>query len=194
MQALRVRHFTRAACVGFAVALLAGCSHFPWRHGADAANGKAPRVNDCNKPQGYEDSGNNAPLRVPAGLDPLNSRGALRIPDLREPEAARKLSDPCLEEPPKYAANVRLLPPVLNKQQRKEQNALFKAQDKAQLAEAKRKQAEDKRKRAEEKAAKKAAKAAAKRAAKDEANAPASVAPAAPQTDAAQDATTQATP
>ena len=184
MQAFRVRHFTRAACVGLGLVLLAGCSHLPWRHGD-----KSARVNACNKPQGYEDAGNNAPLRVPAGLDPLNSRGALRIPDSREPEAPRKLTDPCLEEPPKYAANARLLPPVLNKQQRKEQRARDKAQEKAQLAEAKRKQGDDKRKRAQEKAEKKAARAAARQAAKDAAKASAE-----PASGSTTDATTPATP
>ena len=181
MPASRVRPFARMACLGLGLVLVAGCSHLPWRSAS-----KGPRVNDCNRPQGYEDAGSQAPLRVPAGLDPLNSRGALRIPDLREPETPRKLSDPCLEEPPRFANNVRLLPPVLNKQQRKEQAALDKAAVKAQQAEAKKKQAEEKKKRAEEKAKRKAARAAAKQAAKDAAK-PAETTP-------ARDTTTSATP
>lgn len=164
MPAFRVSSFTRAACVGLGLVLLAGCSYLPWRHGDSAKQGK---VRDCNKPQGYEEATSNAPLRVPAGLDPLNSRGALRIPDLREAELKRDLTSPCLDEPPRFAANARLLPPVLNKQQRKEQAARDKAQLKAQQAEAKRKQAEEKRKRAEEKAARKAARAKAKQPAKN---------------------------
>ena len=182
MRAFRVSIFTRAACVGLGLVLLAGCSHLPWRQGA----AKAGKVRDCNKPQGYESSGNNPSLRVPAGLDPLNSRGALRIPELREAAPARDLTGPCLEEPPRFANNVRLLPPVLNKQQRKEQAALDKAAVKAQQAEAKKKQAEEKKKRAEEKAKRKAARAAAKQAAKDAAK-PAETTP-------ARDTTTSATP
>ncbi|MEY4762889.1 MAG: hypothetical protein RLZZ200_2745 [Pseudomonadota bacterium] len=164
MRAFRVSTFTRAACVGLGLVLLSGCSHLPWRKGASA---ESARIRDCNKPQGYEDAVNNPTLRVPAGLDPLNSRSALRIPDQRDAGATRDLVSPCIEEPPQFANNVRLLPPVLNKQQRKERIAREKAQFKAQEAEAKRKRVEEKRKRAEEKAARKAARAKARQAAKD---------------------------
>jgi len=84
--------------------------------------------NDCNKPQGYEQSQSVAPLRTPVGLDALNTRGALKIPDLREPEAPpRKLTDACLDAPPKYS-NAQLLPPARDKKAEKAQQKRDKAQ------------------------------------------------------------------
>jgi len=80
-----------------AAALLAGCS-------------RGVR-NDCNKPQLYAQAPNQAPLRIPAGLDAANTRASLRIPELNQPEPpARKLSDSCLDEPPRFNPNARLLP------------------------------------------------------------------------------------
>lgn len=103
---------------------------------------------DCSKPQVYEQAQNLNPLRIPAGLDPLNTRGALKIPELREPEAPRNVGDACLEEPPKYS-NARLLPLVRDK-------ATLKAEKKAADAAAKKAAAEAKAKKKAEAAAKKA--------------------------------------
>lgn len=139
----------RLVCAVVAIALLQACSWLPFRQG-----GKEGRVNDCNKPQVYEQAGSNPPLRIPVGLDALNTRGALRIPELREPEAPRKLTDACLDEPPKFAANARLMPAPRDKKTEKKLREEQKALDK----EAK---AQEKRKRAEEKAAAKAPPAAA---------------------------------
>lgn len=147
----RSRPVALLGCMALAL-LLPACSWMPWHW---HRSGKENQVNDCNKPQVYEQARDNAPLRIPAGLDALNTRGALRIPELHEPEAPRKLSDACLDEPPKYSATARLLPPPMTKQQRKAYEAQMKAREKAQ-------EAEEKRKRAEEKAAKKAAKKAGK--------------------------------
>ena len=136
------RHLPRAAvrlaCVVFALALLPACSWMPFRHGS-----KEGKVNDCNKPQLYEQAASTPPLRIPDGLDALNTRGALRIPELREPEAPRKLTDACLEEPPKFS-NAKLLPPPRDK--------------KAEKGRAKAEAAILKYQREQEKAAKKAAK------------------------------------
>ena len=107
-----------ARWVGFALAALAvlalpGC--------------KRLAKNDCNKPQGYEQSQSVAPLRTPVGLDALNTRAALKIPDLREPEAPpRKLTDACLDAPPKYS-NAPLLPPAKDKKAEKAKKKLEKA-------------------------------------------------------------------
>ena len=169
----------RLACFAMALGLLSGCSWIPWRHAGPAAAPKAARAKPCNRPQLYEAQTEHPVLGVPAGLDALNTRGAMRIPALTAPEAPRKLSDPCLDEPPRFAANVRLLPPDLTKAQRKQLAEQEKARAKAQQAEAKRKQAEDKRKRAEERAAKKAARKAAREAARrEEQSTPETAAPA----------------
>ena len=54
----------------------------------------------CHKPQVYEEAESLPPLQIPVGLDPMDTRGALKIPDLKEPEAPRPKDGPCLEEPP----------------------------------------------------------------------------------------------
>jgi hypothetical protein len=40
---------------------------------------------------------------VPPGLDAPDTRNALPIPPLSEPERPRKAEDPCLDAPPKYS-------------------------------------------------------------------------------------------
>jgi uncharacterized lipoprotein len=72
------------------VALLAGCSSRMFTGG------------NCNKTQAYADAGNLSPLRIPVGLDAPDTRAALRIPELNEPEAPRAAGSPCLEEPPAF--------------------------------------------------------------------------------------------
>jgi len=135
---VRSRATLRLVCAVFALALLPACSWMPFRHGS-----KEGRVNDCNKPQIYEQAASNPPLRIPAGLDALNTRGALRIPELHEPEAPRKLTDACLDEPPKFS-NARLLPPPRDKKVEKKLLEERKAHEKEQKALEKRKRAEQK--------------------------------------------------
>jgi uncharacterized lipoprotein len=57
----------------------------------------------CDKPQIYEAAQSQAALKVPAGLEAPDTRAALRIPELNEPARPRKVGDPCLDEPPKFA-------------------------------------------------------------------------------------------
>jgi len=129
---------SRGLCIAVALALLSGCAWMPFRHGS-----KEGKANDCNKPQLYEQAASRPPLAIPVGLDALNTRGALRIPELREPEAPRKLSDACLDEPPKFS-NARLLPGPRDKKAEKKQLEALKAQEKAQKADEKRKKADAK--------------------------------------------------
>ena len=129
---------SRGLCSAVALALLSGCAWMPFRHGS-----KEGKANDCNKPQLYEQAASRPPLAIPVGLDALNTRGALRIPELREPEAPRKLSDACLDEPPKFS-NARLLPGPRDKKAEKKQLEALKAQEKAQKADEKRKKAQAK--------------------------------------------------
>lgn len=58
----------------------------------------------CLKPGGYVDARNEQPLKVPAGMDAPDTRGALKIPELPQPAKARTAADGCLDAPPKYEA------------------------------------------------------------------------------------------
>jgi uncharacterized lipoprotein len=66
--------------------VLGGCKHFTG--------------GGCNKPDGYAGAEDLPPLRIPTGLDGPDTRGALRIPQLNEPEAPRDSKGACLEDPP----------------------------------------------------------------------------------------------
>jgi uncharacterized lipoprotein len=71
---------------------LAGCGWLP-----DAYTG-------CDKAQPYEAAKDEPALRVPAGADLPDTRGALKIPEVKTPQLPR---DPgtCLEHPPPYATD-----------------------------------------------------------------------------------------
>ena len=78
-----------------AAVALAGCHHGLKRVFA---------AKECNKPHSYDSARSIPPLRVPLGVDQPDTHAALRIPPLNEPAPpARKLTDPCLDEPPLYA-------------------------------------------------------------------------------------------
>jgi uncharacterized lipoprotein len=51
----------------------------------------------------YRQAGSVAPLRVPLGIDPPDTKSGLQIPALNEPALPpRGPKDPCLDEPPKF--------------------------------------------------------------------------------------------
>jgi uncharacterized lipoprotein len=90
------RILSRALAIALLVTALTGC------HGAlrRVLHGRS-----CNKPQMYATAQSIAPLKVPAGVDPPDTHGALRIPALDEPAPPpRKLTDPCLDAPPPFSA------------------------------------------------------------------------------------------
>jgi hypothetical protein len=60
-------------------------------------------ASNCSKPQAYAQAQSLPPLRIPVGLDGPDTRAAMKIPDLSEPEAPRGPKDPCLAEPPAFA-------------------------------------------------------------------------------------------
>jgi uncharacterized lipoprotein len=68
----------------------ASCSWF--RHGS-------PK---CHEPAMQGNLANGPPLQMPPGLDAPDTRGAVRIPQLTEPERPRSPNDPCLSAPPDY--------------------------------------------------------------------------------------------
>ncbi|HTC43438.1 MAG TPA: hypothetical protein VK696_00170 [Steroidobacteraceae bacterium] len=52
---------------------------------------------------GYRQATTIAPLRVPLGIDPPDTKSSLQIPVLDEPPLPpRGANDPCLDEPPKF--------------------------------------------------------------------------------------------
>lgn len=56
----------------------------------------------CPEPAVSGDVKNMPPLRVPAGLDAPDTRNAIKVPPLSEPEVARAASAPCLSSPPSF--------------------------------------------------------------------------------------------
>jgi uncharacterized lipoprotein len=46
----------------------------------------------------------NPPLRAPNGLDAPDTRNAIKVPVLAEPEKPRGKTDPCLSQPPSYGS------------------------------------------------------------------------------------------
>ncbi|MCC7462306.1 MAG: hypothetical protein IT480_07570 [Gammaproteobacteria bacterium] len=73
-----------------ALVSMAGCS---WFHRG------SPKCREPSLPVGLA---NGASLKIPAGLDAPDARGAVRIPELKEPETPRGKKDPCLSVPPAY--------------------------------------------------------------------------------------------
>lgn len=77
------------------------------------------RVASCPKPGVYAQAGSIPPLRIPSGLQAPDTRGALRIPDLNEPEQPLPKVAPCLDQPPRYSPNAKLTNPDADKKARK---------------------------------------------------------------------------
>ncbi len=71
---------------------LSGCH--TWRHMTHSCD---------NDTDSYQKATSIAPLRVPVGVDPPDTKSALQIPALNEPALPpRGPKDPCLDEPPKF--------------------------------------------------------------------------------------------
>ena len=56
----------------------------------------------CREPMMRSGVANGPGLALPPGLDAPDARGAVRIPELKEPEQPRSARDPCLSTPPDY--------------------------------------------------------------------------------------------
>jgi uncharacterized lipoprotein len=72
-----------------AAAFLSGCGLLP-----DAYSG-------CEEVRPYQSAKDEGKLRVPAGADLPDTRNALKIPELKNPELPREPGS-CLEHPPPY--------------------------------------------------------------------------------------------
>jgi uncharacterized lipoprotein len=57
----------------------------------------------CVRPEDYAGAVDNKPLQIPAGLQGPDTRSALPVPPLSEPERPRRADEPCLDAPPPYA-------------------------------------------------------------------------------------------
>ena len=57
----------------------------------------------CAKPEDYANAKDLAPLEVPAGLEAPDTRAALKVPELVDPERARVDDEGCIDHPPKFA-------------------------------------------------------------------------------------------
>jgi uncharacterized lipoprotein len=71
---------------------LSGCSWM--HHGRHSAK--------CREPAVGSDVKNMPPLQVPSGLDAPDTRNAIKVPPLDEPERPRSPRDPCLSMPPSF--------------------------------------------------------------------------------------------
>ena len=94
MTGFRAPRILAVALLAAVVCVTAGCNPFRRSH-ADAV---------CKGPEGYSNATSVPSLKIPAGLESPDTRGALRIPDLSTPEPPpRRQSEGCLDSPPKYA-------------------------------------------------------------------------------------------
>ena len=70
---------------------------------ASLHHGRAKKQH-CPEPPVTEDIQNMPPIRVPVGLDAPDTRNAIKIPPLTEPQVARGPNAPCLSAPPNFGA------------------------------------------------------------------------------------------
>jgi hypothetical protein len=70
---------------------------------ATVAAGCRSGGNVCGKPGLYAQAQSIPSLRIPVGLETPDTRAAMKIPDLNEPQPPpRQKGEGCLDEPPKY--------------------------------------------------------------------------------------------
>jgi hypothetical protein len=62
------------------------------------------RVSSCRETTEVTEAKNLPPLKVPPGLDAPDTRNAIKVPELTEPERPRGPREPCLSQPPSYKA------------------------------------------------------------------------------------------
>lgn len=91
-----MKHQSARALALAAAALLllapGGCSWM--HHGKHAAR--------CREPAVGGEAKNMPPLKMPPGLDAPDTRNAIKVPPLDEPERPRVPGDPCLSQPPNF--------------------------------------------------------------------------------------------
>ncbi len=85
------RILRRTACLALAALALSGCS---WMH--------RNRASSCRENNVVTEARNLPALKVPPGLDTPDTRNAIKVPELAEPERTRSAHEPCLSRPPSY--------------------------------------------------------------------------------------------
>ena len=86
-----LRTLSYTVCIGLAALALSGCSS---RH--------RDRASSCRETKVVTDATNLPPLKVPPGLDTPDTRNAVKVPELAEPERVRSKHEPCISRPPRY--------------------------------------------------------------------------------------------
>jgi opacity protein-like surface antigen len=90
-----VWHGCGAIASAFLLLAMGGCASL---HHKKSKSG-APH---CPEPAISPDVKNMPPLHVPPGLDAPDTRNAIKVPPLTEPQVARAATDPCLSSPPSF--------------------------------------------------------------------------------------------
>ena len=86
---------TRLLSLTAAVVLLLALGGCSWMH-------RGKHVARCREPAVGGEAKNMPPLKVPPGFDAPDTRNAIKIPPLDEPERPRGPADPCLSLPPSF--------------------------------------------------------------------------------------------
>jgi hypothetical protein len=93
-----------AALAAVCAALLCGCATIHrWTHREPAPG--------CHEPAFNGNADTHAGLKVPEGLSAPDTTGAIKVPQLNDPEAPRGKNAPCLDMPPDYGTEPTGAPP-----------------------------------------------------------------------------------
>jgi len=72
---------------------------------AASVSGCHTKMSSCNQSnKDYAGAKEMPPLLAPPGLDPPDTRNALKVPPLATPERIRGKDEPCLDIPPPFAS------------------------------------------------------------------------------------------
>jgi uncharacterized lipoprotein len=88
-----MKHHPLRATLLMSAALLLSLSSCSWMHRGSKS---------CREPPVGGEARNMPPLKVPTGLDAPDTRNAIKVPPLDEPERPRAPGDPCLSMPPSF--------------------------------------------------------------------------------------------
>ena len=89
-------HRIGSCLLAMALLALSGCS---WLH--------HKRISSCRELTVVDQANTLPALRVPPGLDAPDTRNAIKVPALSEPERPRAPTDPCLSRPPSYKSDAK---------------------------------------------------------------------------------------
>jgi uncharacterized lipoprotein len=101
------RYLRGSLVVGLALCtvLLSGCG---WLH---RWTYRESRNRGCHEQPFEGNADTHAPLQVPSGLSAPDTTGAIKVPQLAQPNQPRSRDAPCLDMPPSYGSEPTGLPP-----------------------------------------------------------------------------------